>query len=146
MEQKLTTMRPVARGVVVKFTDTPDGFDRRRADANFPRLLQTSSPLHASADGCNTRPAPAGSEHRRPRAFSFAAPVSPVCFEATILKFLQHEQHFSLVACFTQFVHDRLRCNKSWFAATKEQRASAAEKNRWSDALRRHGQRVMRTP
>jgi hypothetical protein len=87
-----------------------------------------------------------GSEHRRPRAFSFAAPVSPVCFEATILKFLQHEQHFSLVACFTQFVHDRLRCNKSWFAATKEQRASAAEKNRWSDALRRHGQRVMRTP
>jgi hypothetical protein len=36
MEQKLTAMRPVARGVVVKFTDTPDGFDRRGADANFP--------------------------------------------------------------------------------------------------------------
>jgi hypothetical protein len=67
-------------------------------------------------------------------------------FEATTLKFLQHEPHFSLVACFAQFVQDRLRCNKSWFAATKEQRVSAAEKNRWSDALRRPVQRVMRTP
>jgi hypothetical protein len=40
------------------------------------------------------------------------APVSLVSQAAAILKFLQDGQHFSLVACFAQFVHDRLRCSK----------------------------------
>jgi hypothetical protein len=53
-----------------------------------------------------------------------------------MLKLLQYGQHFSLAACFAQFVHDRPRCTKMQFAPTKEKRASAAEKNRSSDAPR----------
>jgi len=76
-------------------------------------LLRTSLAFGAFQNRRNTPAETAGSEHWSPLSFLIAASISRDAIAATILKFLQDGRHSSLVACFAQFVHDRLRCNKS---------------------------------
>jgi hypothetical protein len=96
----------------VKFSDTLPGSCGLNKRLALPSLLPTNFANQGVFRGQGKR----WNDCRRLIArapFSHRARVLSASLAAAILKFLQDARHSSLVACFAQFVYDRLRCNKS---------------------------------